>query len=287
MTRDLSRTTILTLMLTLAFFAFSLSAGGRVRLVPQEYSTIQRALDNSDSGDTVFVAEGRYRGAITMREDVALIGAGAERTILTGKRNKPVIRGAQGATLRHFTIQGGQMGVLCENTVMLIEDCIVQGNTGTGIHIVIALPVIRNNVVMRNGWSGIFCETTRSHRGYIAHNIIAENNYSGVLLSGSSEVLLENNVFYFNKQYGVFAADGARRSRIVNNNFFGNRQAGSVHANIDHSNLHADPEYPNLGTRDGHAFWDTIPAALRGRGREGRDIGLVRRVMFVPEKSKD
>jgi len=136
--------------------------------------------------------------------------------------------------------------------------------------------VIRNNIVMRNRGSGIFCETARSSRGFIANNVIAENGQSGVMLAGQTEALIENNVFYFNKQYGVFAAEGARRSRIINNLLYGNRSAGNAVAVIDRSNIFDDP---------GHkvASWDAPPAVvLRGRGREGADIGLVKRTFYRP-----
>jgi hypothetical protein len=257
---------------------------GRVLVVPQSYRTIQMALDHADSGDTVFVREGTYRESITLREDVALIGVSAERTILIGRRDRPVVRGAQGAVVRHFTIQGGQMGILSENTFMIIEDCVIRNNVGTGIHCVIALPVIRNNVIFRNGWSGIFCETTRSHRGHIANNVIAENRQSGLMLSGQSEVLVENNVFFFNKQYGVFAAEGARRSRIINNSFFGNRNAGNESAQIDQSNISVDPGYMAIGSNSGgYAFWNAVPEPLRGRGREGANIGVVTRTFYSPD----
>jgi len=277
-----------------AFFAIlALSAlpasaqgkAGKVILVPQNYASIQQALDIAEPGDTVFVKEGVYKGAITLRDDVALIGASAERTVLRGDRKKPVVRGAQGAAIRHFTIEGGYSGILCANTFMVIEDCVIRGSRETGIHCVISLPVIRNNVVIRNGGSGIFCETTRSHRGLISNNVIAENTSSGVMLAGQSEVLLENNVFYFNRQYAVFTSEGARKSRIVNNLFYGNRQAGNGTSPIDRTNIHADPGY-TFTSATGYTFLDASPEPLRGRGKDGVNIGPARRTLYRPSPAK-
>lgn len=254
---------------------------GRVLLVPQNYGLIQAAIDSSEAGDTVFVSNGVYKENIALRDSVALIGASSERVVIAGDKRKPVVKGAQGATLRHVTVEGGHTGVLCANVFMAIEGCVIRGNRVSGIHCIITMPVIRNNIIFRNGGSGVFCETTRSHRGAIVHNLIAENTYSGVHLAGYSEVLLEHNVLYFNKQYGVFAADGTRRSRLSHNALYGNRHACNALTMVDLTNVYYDPAF-KFSSANGYDFLDARPEAYRGRGKEGRDIGLERRSYYVP-----
>jgi hypothetical protein len=254
---------------------------GRVLLVPQNYGLIQAAIDSSEAGDTVFVSNGVYKENIALRDSVALIGASSERVVIAGDKRKPVVKGAQGATLRHVTVEGGHTGVLCANVFMAIEGCVIRGNRVSGIHCIITMPVIRNNIIFRNGGSGVFCETTRSHRGAIVHNLIAENSYSGVHLAGQSEALIENNTLYFNKQYGVFAAEDTRRSRLSHNAFYGNRHAANVTSMVDGTNVHYDPGY-SVFSATGYNFWDVRPEAYKGRGKEGRDIGLERRSYYVP-----
>ncbi|MCL2183616.1 MAG: right-handed parallel beta-helix repeat-containing protein [Chitinispirillia bacterium] len=275
----------LTLVLSVAGFVLPLPAAaqdaGKVITVPGMYRAIQAAIDKAEPGDTVFVREGVYKETITLRDDIALIGASAERTVLRGDARKPVVRGAQGAAISHFTIEGGLTGILCANAFMTIESCIIRGNRQAGVHAVIALPAIKNNIIFRNGSSAIFCETTRSHRGYISNNLLAENTYSGIMLAGQSEVLAENNVIYFNKQYGVFASDGARRSRVIHNLFYGNRHPGNVVAMIDRSNIFDDPGYTVFAAAL-HSLWNVSPGVLRGSGRDGGNIGPVRRSFFKP-----
>jgi len=276
----------LTLFAAAALAQGKAKGAGKVLRVPQVYGSIQKALDEADPGDTVFVDEGVYKESVIMRDDIALIGAAAERTIIKGNRRKPALTGAQGATIRHITVENGRSGILCANAVMTIENCVIRGNRGTGIHCLISLPVIRDNVIFRNASSGIFCETTRSHKGYIANNVIAENGYSGVMLAGLSEVLLENNVFYFNKQYGIFTSEGARRSRIIYNALYGNRQPANSFAVIDQTNIQQDPGYA-APDADGFTLFDAPPGVLMGKGKDGKDIGPQKRAFYKPSQAKN
>ena len=274
-------------VVALALFAAPVLAqeqakAGKVLRVPQDYKSIQKALDEADPGDTVFVDDGTYKESIVLRDDIVLIGSSAERVILKGNRKKPVVTGAQGSEVRHITVENGHSGILCANVIMIIENCVVRGNRGTGIHCLISLPVIRGNIIFRNASSGVYCETTRSHRGYVANNVIAENGYSGLMLAGQSEVLVENNVFYFNKQYGIFTSEGARKSRIIYNVLYGNRQPANSFSVIDRSNAQQDPGYATVSA-DGAAYWDAQSDVLRGKGREGKDIGPQKRVFYKPQ----
>lgn len=277
---DMSRGFCAVFVLLTLFVTGAPVEGAKLIRVPQHVKSIQAALDSAQEGDTVLVSEGIYKGPVIMRDDIVLMGMSAERTVLRGGRKKPVVTGAQGAVLSHFTIEGGYTGVQCENTIMTIENCVIKNNR-TGVHCVIALPIIRNNIVFRNNWTGIFCETTRTHRGRVANNVIAENGYCGVMLAGQSQVLVENNVFYFNKQYGIFTSEGAKRSRIVNNNFFGNRSSGNQFSAIDQTNLHTDPGYDHIGPH-GNGFWSDGASAkgLKGSGGDDKIIGTLKRTFY-------
>ncbi len=51
-------------------------------IVPNDYPTIQTAVDAANSGDTVRVAAGRYYGRIVVDKSVAIIGESAESTFI-------------------------------------------------------------------------------------------------------------------------------------------------------------------------------------------------------------
>ncbi|KMQ52945.1 cell surface protein [Chitinispirillum alkaliphilum] len=243
--------------------------------VPEHFSSIQEAIDHANTGDTVFVGEGVYRESVTLRESIHLLGASPELSIIRGNIVNPVVRGANGATLRNFTIENGNVGILAENISMVIEYCTIRDNKGSGIQCIISLPDIRNNLIYRNEWSGIFCESVRAHRNAIENNVIAENGYSGVMLSGSTEILIRNNQFSKNKQYGIWASEQSRRSRIITNNFFDNRTSHNTFARLDNSNISETPQF-SLGKDEVPGFWSSETAFHNPVAANGTQIGIIR-----------
>jgi hypothetical protein len=82
--------------------------------VPQEFPTIQAAIDAANPGDTILVAEGRWCGAI-VRKTVNLVGGDDDSTIIACannagpanlKRGLSMQAAASGSSVRHFTFDG-------------------------------------------------------------------------------------------------------------------------------------------------------------------------------------
>ncbi|MBN1130219.1 MAG: right-handed parallel beta-helix repeat-containing protein [Chitinispirillaceae bacterium] len=263
------------MVLLIALCAFNAQAGKKI-IVPLEVKKISDALERAEAGDTVFVSKGIYKESIVLKDGVALIGESVKETIVQGKKRGAVVTGADNATIRNFTIRNGEKGILCENISMLIQHNYISDNKGSGIHCLVTLPMIRNNVVYRNGWTGIFCETVKSLNTLVEHNVIGDNGYSGLMLAGNSEVIVQNNVFIGNKQFGIWVNEGARRSRIIYNNFYMNRTSHNFYAQVDATNLAIDPGYivatGPFGAADIFASKANI---LKGRGKDGKAIGLV------------
>jgi parallel beta-helix repeat protein len=262
-------------LLIITALAINLHAGKKI-VVPKDAPTIEAGLDRADAGDTVFVSKGTYKESIVLKDEVALIGESAEGTVISGNKRGAVVKGADKAIIRNFTIQNGEKGILCEGVSMTIEHNCVCGNKGSGIHCLVTLPMIRNNVVYRNGWTGIFCETVRSIKTLVEHNVVAENGYSGIMLAGNSEVLIQNNVFFRNKQFGLWVNEGARRSRIICNDFYMNRDAYNNYAQVDRTNLAIDPGYSVKSlNKSAAALFSTQAESLKERGKDGKNMGLL------------
>jgi OmpA-OmpF porin, OOP family len=242
-------------------------------IVPKEYTSIQKAIDDAAEHDTVFILEGIYKENIMLKDNIAVIGQDAEKTVLRGNGSKPVVEGANFCLLRNVTVEGGGTGILCKNTNPTIEHVIVRNNKRTGIHCLISLPDIRNNLIYDNQWSGIYCELiANAQRTSINHNLIAANGYSGIMLANRSEVLIENNIFLSNKQYGIYVNLDSKRSRIVYNDFFDNRSPFNSFAVVNETNVSKDP---GLSLRDRASFSEIAGKAspLKGLGKDRGDIG--------------
>lgn len=257
----------------LILFAETAFAGKRI-VVPNDYSTIQGAVDETQDGDTVFVLKGTYRENITMARGIVLQGQETDKTILRGDRTNPVVRAAGDAVLEGFTIKGGGVGIISENTNMIIRRNVIRENAKSGIQILISLPHISSNVIVANEWSGVFCELiSYGVRTSVEHNVIGDNGHSGVHLSNNSAVLVQNNVLYRNKQFGVYVSENSKKSRIIYNCLYANRKPYSSYAVIDETNISKDPRYPpNIWQT--YAFQAGYDNPLRGLGKGTSTIGI-------------
>jgi hypothetical protein len=264
----------------IGFFVLLLCLAGTLQaakkiVIPHDARTIQAGIEKAEEGDTVFVVNGTYRESVTLSDGIVLMGQDVDRTIIRGDRRRPVIRAARSATITNLTIENGTVGILSENTNAIIERNLIRNNARTGVQCIINLPCIRNNIIAGNQWSGVFCElVSRTGSSAVEHNVIADNGYSGVMLSNRSVVLVQNNVIFRNKEYGIFVAENARRSRIIYNSIVENRMPFNQYAVIDETNISKDPGLPPLAWVN-YTTVSSIDSPLRGMGKDGDQIGLV------------
>jgi OmpA-OmpF porin, OOP family len=275
------KSVMIALALAVAGISINLSAAPKKIIVPKDAPTIQKALDEASEGDTVYVLSGTYKENILMKDFVALVGQNVESTIIHGNGRKPVVEGANHAVIRNFTLEHGSAGIICKNTNPLIEHDIIRSNR-TGIHCLISLPDIRNTIVYANEWTGIYCELiTSAQRTSIDHDFIADNGYCGIMLANKSEVLIQNTILFNNREYGIFVNEDSKRSRIVYNDFYGNRSTYNIYAVINETNVGKDPGLNQMGVV-GFTFSNFGGGnyALAGLGKGGSDIGPVSDAAF-------
>jgi len=98
--------------------------------VPQDYSTVQAAINAAASGQTVHVASGTYQERITMKSGVDVIGAGSGSTTIDGggggvavtfnnvssRLSGFTVKGFIGVRVQNNTIEGNHGGLLAQTS---------------------------------------------------------------------------------------------------------------------------------------------------------------------------
>jgi len=106
-----SVSTIATFVFTLIFTTCGFAAS--TYYVPGDYATIQSAIDNAVTGDTILVSPGNYYEHLTILDKMLILEStdGPEQTILDGSDSGRIFffsgSGSTGTIVRGFTIQNG------------------------------------------------------------------------------------------------------------------------------------------------------------------------------------
>jgi OmpA-OmpF porin, OOP family len=260
--------------LILAGTLLAVATHARIINVPSEFKSIGEALSNADSGDSIKVAHGVYNENITLVQGVVVKGANPINTIIDGGRRGAVVNGVADGTITGFTIRNGIEGFLCENAPASISNSYIIDNHATGIAAFISLPVIANNVIYGNRWSGVLAWGTKSFAARIEQNVIMRNGYSGLSLMGPTYIVVRNNIIMENHRYGIFAEDAAGQTKIEYNDIYKNYYQFSSGVKVPRSNINTEPMFRNasLATPDFRVAAKS-PLARRGKGR--KDIGLI------------
>jgi predicted outer membrane repeat protein len=160
---------------TFCFFILSIFISSSVVFaasifVPDDYDTIQDAINASENEDTVSVADGTYHENILFpgSKTITLISEnGAVSTVIDGGDNGSVVTFPENSnsTLDGFTITNGSTsanggGVLCgQSSTPTIKNCIITGNVayaGGGISCGdSSAPFIINSIIEDNSVTGI------------------------------------------------------------------------------------------------------------------------------------
>lgn len=206
----MSRSTIfavLLISLLICFSSFSVGirpvrADPRTIVVPDDYPTIQAAIDNANNGDTVYVKDGTYSvQSIIINKAISLLGQDMENTVIQGvPYDHTLIVQGNNVTIEGFTVSDGFFG--CR---ILGSGCLISNNTFTG-----------ND-------EGISVE---ANGNIVSNNLVTESHSGGIVVFVSDFNTIANNTVQ-SSCIGVdpFQADN---NTISGNNITNNDDAGLI-----------------------------------------------------------
>jgi len=207
-------------MLTLAFNIQPGKSKPTTITVPDDYSTIQEAINSTQSGDMIFVHTGTYYEHVIIDKSISLIGEDKHNTIIYGNLTGHVINvTANDVKIAGFTIRrsyGIYLGKYSTNNNIscnIINEC------------KIVLDGSSNNIISRNNITNSEYGIILSHA---SDNIISLNNIEngdncGIVLRehlSSRNLILQNNIT--NNGGGIELWDDGGKNTISGNNIMNN-----------------------------------------------------------------
>ncbi|MCK4892023.1 MAG: hypothetical protein KAS78_05125, partial [Candidatus Pacebacteria bacterium] len=181
----------------------------RIIKVPEDYKSIQSAIDNAKTGDTVKVAAGKYQENIIMKEGVSVIGAGflkpesldslmaqdkedTNEQTLSHIENKSV----ENENTNEKNIENEiQYDFSMDETASSIIDGNNYGNVVAFKNITANKTELAGFTIINSGKNldGIFIENSSP---WIHDNILVENEYN-IYIKGESFPIIQKNIIRF------------------------------------------------------------------------------------------
>jgi parallel beta-helix repeat protein len=171
----------------------------RLIIVPDNYTTIQEAIDNANGNDTIFVRNGPYYEHVNVDKKISLIGENRDTTIIDGNGMGTVVYLGTNATLTNFTIRNGEYGVKIWSfgftpvyTGNIINNCKIIDNLYGAICVRgCANNTISNNIIVDNTLYGI--HLWHAGNNTITNNTVVNNVYGIDFYGNSNDNILRNN----------------------------------------------------------------------------------------------
>ena len=170
---------VLILLLCSAWVALLNSSAGKVEsktlVVPEDFGSIQEAIDTALDGDTVYVKSGEYHENVGIHKPISLVGENVDATIIDGNPSEgfriPITIGSDNVSVSGFKILYGSNGI----GVGEVKFCTISGNRIAGNE---------HGIVLFNS---SYCNVTKNYFELIglssaiqlnyAHNNLVSRNY--------------------------------------------------------------------------------------------------------------
>jgi len=181
-------------MLTLAFNIQPAKAEPTTIIVPDDYPTIQEAINNANEGDTVLVRSGVYCENLVIDKSVLVIGENRVSTIIQSRSTD------------------GDVFLVDASDVMIANLTITLGLAGVYLSSYAQRVTVHSNIIIRNGL-GIY--SAGENCNFSLNQII--RNKVGIAFSRSSNNTVSNNFVGENEWIGISFEDYSEKNLVISN----------------------------------------------------------------------
>jgi hypothetical protein len=213
------------------------------------YPSIWEAIDNS-GGDIVRVSQGVYtgyqppweeRGRINLKDNLILLGDGADNTTIAGK---VWAEDSQDIQISYFTIEDE---IHALSSSLTITHNIIANHSDSAIAAVHSTLSIINNVLANNGGSGI--HLIASCNATIKNNIIVNNAMFGIVGDPSSSAIIDYNDIWNNIDNYIEFSAGPHDISV--DPMFADASGGDYHLQLGSPCIDAGDPDPQYSDPDG------------------------------------
>ena len=198
------------------------AANGVVVYVPDDYPTIQQAVDGAAAGDTIIVRDGTYHENVVVDKALTIQSENGTANCVVSAANPDdhaVEVTASLVNITGFTVQNAtgveKAGIYLE----AVEQCSISSNDVTNNYGGIWLDSSGSNTLMSNNAHdnvyGIIVDSF-SNNNALMNNTASNNGYIGFGAAVSSNNTLTNNAANGNSNYGIYL-DGSGNNDLTGN----------------------------------------------------------------------
>ena len=196
---------LILLFLVLMFDAQPVKVEFKIIVAPDDYPTIQEAINVATEGDTIFVRSGLYRENLIVNKTVLLVGENCKSTIIDGQQRGDVILiTSSNVTVTNFKVINSSLQH-CGIRLSAVQECAVSNCNISQNHFGILLYSSSSNTILNNSimgnWEGIILDNSADN--FICKNQITKNMDCGIYLYSSANNTLRNNWLTSNLGGGI------------------------------------------------------------------------------------
>ncbi len=240
-------------------------------VVPDQYDTINKAINNASPGDIIQVKRGIYDENLQINKSLTLQGEDRQNTLIIGEggadrgANPVIVLGANNIQISGFTILShnySTSNLLATGILVQGDQCTISDNSIKNNYIGIFCPIQTSTTITNNEIIDNFKDGMRFYGGsqnMISNNIINGNGGSGIAMQGYQNTITNNTIGRNSRAIGF----GGSYSAIYNNKLESNTESGLFLAgseNIISSNDFSHNKYglfvtTQLGAPHGNSFF--------------------------------